>query len=248
MIAESMRIDASSPMPLHAQVQRFLRDLLRKPEYRDGGLLPDEVTLSNRLGVSRGTVRTAIGQLVFEGLLVRKAGVGTRATPQKVESGIGAWRSFSREMARKGIAVENFLQEYKCVPAPGPIAAALQIPLDAPAWRLDRVRGWDKLPVLHSRSWFHPRLGLNGKEDFSRPLYEVLKQETGMVVDHAREEFKAVIPDAVMARHLAVRRNEPLLLRCHIVYDAGRRPVEFAEVHYVSTRFTLSIEMRREAK
>ena len=82
MIAESMRIDASSPMPLHAQVQRFLRDLLRKPEYRDGGLLPDEVTLSNRLGVSRGTVRTAIGQLVFEGLLVRKAGVGTRATPQ----------------------------------------------------------------------------------------------------------------------------------------------------------------------
>ena len=56
------------------------------------------------------------------------------------------------------------------------------------------------------------------------------------------------LPDAVMARHLAVRRQDPLLLRCHIVFDAGGRPVEFAEVHYVSARFTLSIEMRREAK
>jgi GntR family transcriptional regulator len=248
MISESLRIDVHSPVPLHAQVEQLLRDLLRQPEYRDGGLLPDEVSLSNRLGVSRGTVRTAIGQLVFEGLLERKAGIGTRAKPLKAESGIGAWRSFSREMARKGITVENFLQEYQFVPVPAPIAAALQIQKDASAWRLDRVRGWDGQPVLRTRSWFHPRLGLNGKETFSQPLYEVLRRETGMVVSHAREEFKAVAADAAMAKHLAVKKGEPLLLRCHIVYDTGGRPVEFAEVHYVSARFTLSIEMRREGK
>ncbi len=246
MIAESMQIDVNSPVPLHAQVEQLLRDLLRQPEYRDGGLLPNEIALSNRLGVSRGTVRTALGQLVFEGLLERKAGIGTRAKPQKAESGIAAWRSFSREMARKGIAVENFYQDFQCAPTPATIAAALQIEADTPAWRLDRVRGWNALPVLHTRSWFHPRLGLKGNEVFDKPLYEVLRQETGVVVDHAREEFKAVAANATMARQLAVKKGEPLLLRCHIVFDTGGRPTEFAEVHYVSSRFALSIEIRRE--
>jgi GntR family transcriptional regulator len=242
-----MQLDFNNSTPLYAQVQRFLRDLLRKPEYRDGGLLPDEVTLANRLGVSRGTVRTAIGQLVSEGLLARKAGVGTRATPLKVEAGIGALRSLSREMAGRGITVENFSQEYERTPVPSHVATGLQIQPNALAWRLDRIRGWANLPVLHSRSWFHPRLSLNGKEVFSRPLYEVLRQETGVEIGCSREEFKAVIPDVVMAKHLEVKRSEPLLMLCHIVYDRGGRPVEFAEVHYVSTRFTLSVDMRREA-
>jgi GntR family transcriptional regulator len=211
-------------------------------------LLPDEVSLSNRLGVSRGTVRTAIGRLVFEGLVERKAGIGTRATRQKAESGIGAWRSFSREMALKGIAVENYLEDYQYAAVPPFIATSLELGSEASAWRLDRVRGWANRPVLHSRSWFHPRLGLKGKEVFSQPLYEVLRQETGVVVEQAREEFQAVAADGLMARHLAVKKGEPLLRRCHIVYDTGGRPVEFAEVHYVSSRFTLTLELRREGK
>ena len=53
-------------MPLHAQVERLLRDLIREPAYREGRLLPDEVTLARRLGVSRNTVRAGIARLAFD--------------------------------------------------------------------------------------------------------------------------------------------------------------------------------------
>jgi len=243
-INQMLAIDHKSPVPLNAQVEQLLRSLARQPEYQAGALLPDELSLAAQLGVSRGTVRSGISKLVFEGILERKAGVGTRVARQ-LESGIRAWRSFTREMAAKGIAVKNFRLDYQQAAATPRAAAALEVSSGTPLWRLDRVRGWDGKPVLHSTSWFHPRAGLKGSERFERPLYEVIEETTGVRPYRAQEEFLAVKADAKTARLLMVTVGTPLLLRRHTVFDPGRRPFEFAEVRYVSERFTLTLEMRR---
>jgi DNA-binding GntR family transcriptional regulator len=44
---------------------------------------------------------------------------------------------------------------------------------------------------------------------------------------------------------LRVPPGAPLLLREHTVFDPGNRPFEFAEVRYVSSRFTLTMDLRR---
>ncbi|MGH7981389.1 MAG: GntR family transcriptional regulator, partial [Limisphaerales bacterium] len=98
-----LSLDHQSPIPLCAQVEALLRELIRQPQYQNGALLPDEVALAAQLGVSRGTIRSGISKLVFEGLLDRKAGVGTRVSNRNIESGIREWHSFTREMASKGI-------------------------------------------------------------------------------------------------------------------------------------------------
>src|SRR6266566_3269758 len=95
-------------LPLHLKAEHALRGLIAAHEYAKGGLLPDELTLANRLGISRGTIRAAILRLVAEGSLERKAGVGTRVAARSAESAISSWRSFSREMARQGITVRMF--------------------------------------------------------------------------------------------------------------------------------------------
>lgn len=238
-------LDHRSPVPLRAQVEALLRELVHKSEYANGGLLPDEVTLAAQLGVSRGTVRSGISKLVFEGVLERKAGVGTRVSGRHVESGIRAWRSFTQEMASKGIKVENFRLDYYKVAASDAAAQALQIKPLTPVWRLDRLRGWEGKPVLQSSSWFHPRLRLKGNEETGLPLYEMIERVTGVRPHHAREEFLAVSADVRTAKLLEVDRGTPLLLRRHTVFDPGNRPFEVAEVRYVSSRFILTLDMRR---
>jgi GntR family transcriptional regulator len=240
-----LNLDHRSSIPLRAQVEQLLRDLVRRPEYRNGGLLPDEVSLAAQLGISRGTVRSGISKLVFEGVLERKAGIGTRASNRHHESGVHAWRSFTREMASKGITVKNFQQHYRLTEASPDAAQALQLEPGTPVWRLERVRGWDRKPVLQTSSWFHPRLGLKGSEDFTQPLYETIEKETGVRPHHAREEFLASTADARLARLLEVTPGAPLLLRRHTVFDPGNRAFEFAEVRYVSSRFTLTMDLRR---
>lgn len=234
-------------LPLHRQAEESLRRLMADPELAKGGLFPDELTLANRLGVSRGTVRAAILRLVAEGSLERKAGVGTRVVQHSTESAIGAWRSFSREMARQGIIVRMFRLELQSVAAGEFVASALRIPKGAIVQRLDRVRGWDRLPVLRARSWFHPRVRFDAHEPFTRPLYDIVAEVSGLNADRASEAFSADAATAKLAEDLKIEKGSPLLLRRHTVSDALGRPFELSEVHYVSKRFTLTIDFKREA-
>jgi GntR family transcriptional regulator len=241
-----MSLDHRSPVPLRAQVEQLVRDMIRRGVYPPGELLPDEMSLARRLGVSRATVRSGIGRLVFEGLLERKPGVGTRVARSPVPSGIGAWHSFTREMERMGIAVQTFSTVAEALRAPADVAAALQVPSGTETTRLDRVRGWDGEPVVHFRSWLHPRLSLTTDMDFQRPLYEIIETRASVVADRSYEEMTAVAAPADLAAVLAVAPGTPLLLRRRIVSDPGGTPIEYAVVHYRTDRFTLTMDIRRD--
>jgi GntR family transcriptional regulator len=234
-------------LPLHRQAEQVIRKLAAHPEYAKGGLLPDEVTLAKRLGISRGTVRVAIARLVAEGQLERKAGMGTRVLQRSTESAIAAWRSFSREMARQGIQVRSFHLQLRTGPATRGVAAALRVEAGTSVQRLDRVRGWNGTPVLRSRSWFHPRIRIPASERFLRPLYVIVEEVSGLSAERASEAFGAEAATSILARDLHIKRGSPLLLRKHTVFDARGRPLEYAEVHYVSRRFMLTLDVRRGA-
>lgn len=233
-------------MPLHAQAEKVLREMIQRPEHRNSGLIPDEITLSRTLGISRNTLRAAISRLVVEGRLERKAGVGTRVTDPKVQSGVGAWHSFSREMEAKGIRVEMYSKSLRSLPATAEVARALRIQPGTRIACLDRVRGWDGKPEVHFRSFLHPRLKLPEGVDFQRPLYELIKDHCNTIPDQSQEELTAVAADTRLARLLGVEPGTPLLRRGRTVLDTGRRPLEFAVVHYRCDRFLLTLNLRQE--
>ena len=240
-------ITANGGVPLYLQVEAQLRRLALDPRFKDGALLPDELTIADRLGVSRGTARAAILRLVNEGLLERKAGVGTRLRRHPVESGVRAWRSFTREMAAKGVVVQTFHADFEEVRATRAVARGLRVEPGALVARLDRLRGWDGVPVLLSCSWFHPRLRLSAGLDYTKPLYDIIEDSTGAVAERASEQFGAVRATSALASQLRVRQGHPLLHRCRSVSDARGRPIEYAEVFYVSSRFKLTMELRRKS-
>jgi GntR family transcriptional regulator len=236
------QLDRKSRVLLHVQIERLLHDLIRSPPYSSGALLPDELTMASKLGVSRGTVRESILSLVRQGFLERKKGLGTRV----VQTGLVAWASLTGEMRQKGIEVQSFVLKVSEKTANGKIANALQIPVGTPVKFLDQVRGWDDRPVLQSRSWFHPRLNLSGREDFRRPLYTLIQEETGIAADHAREEFLAVAADGATARRLKVKKGTPLLLRRRTSFDSQGLPIEYAEILYDTPDVSLTLTSRRE--
>ena len=72
--------DAAAPLrrvPLYAQAEKVLEDLLVHRRYRVGDRIPPEVELVKSLGVSRATIRAGVGRLVDRGLLIRRQGSGT---------------------------------------------------------------------------------------------------------------------------------------------------------------------------
>jgi GntR family transcriptional regulator len=58
-------IDHKSPIPLHAQAETLLRQLIAEEEYQNGKIMPNEVELAKMLAISRTTLRQAINQTGF---------------------------------------------------------------------------------------------------------------------------------------------------------------------------------------
>lgn len=65
-------------MPLHEQIERFIREDIRGGRLAAGSRLPSTRGLAAELGVSRGVVSEAFGQLAAEGYLLASQGAPTR--------------------------------------------------------------------------------------------------------------------------------------------------------------------------
>lgn len=240
-----LRIDRRSDLPLHAQIDALLRKLIREKEYADGSLLPDEVTLARHLGVSRSTLRAGMQKLIFEGLVERRQGHGTRVSKPTLQSGIAEWHSLTGEMHAYGIDIHNYELSIELAEPDDEVRNALQLKTERPVWRLRRLRGWQDARVVLTVAWLHPRLGLKGDEDFSRPLYQLIREASGVSAERSIEDITACLADADLAESLEVPRRSALLLRKRTALDGNDEPLEFSLNWYRSDIHSLRMDLRR---
>ncbi|MDN5217087.1 GntR family transcriptional regulator [Fulvivirgaceae bacterium BMA12] len=239
------QIDHNSSIPLHVQVEDLIRKLIKSPAYQNGKLLPKEVELAKRLGISRNTIRQATNKLKNENLLVRKKGVGTRTVRKTVSTKLSNWWSFSEEMHNKGMEFVNYDIKVSWIAAEPEVAASLQIKEGREVLKMERLRGLDKGPFVYFISYFHPRVGLTGKEDFSRHLYEILENDYATVPSVSKERISAILANEEIAKELGVKIGELLLFRKRLVCDPGDRPIEYNLGYYRADSFTYEIDIKR---
>jgi DNA-binding GntR family transcriptional regulator len=70
-------IDHEGEMPLWRQLADLLKAQIESGDLPAGRVVPSETTLVQRYGLSRGTVRKALGWLAEQGLVNRVPGRGT---------------------------------------------------------------------------------------------------------------------------------------------------------------------------
>ena len=239
------KIDHSSAIPLHVQVESLLRTMIENPYYQNGNLLPKEVELAKRLGISRNTIRQATNKLEHEKLLVRKKGVGTRVVKNAVSTKLSNWFSFSQEMHNKGVELVNYDIKVSWCNADQETAEALQIEEGKNVLKLERLRGSDKGPYVYFISYFHPRVGLTGKEDFTRHLYDILEQDYATIPSVSKEKISAIAARTLIAKKLNCEKGDPLLFRKRLVCDPGDRPIEYNLGYYRADSFTYEIDIKR---
>lgn len=240
-----MVLDHKSRVPLHVQAEELLRKLIEGQEYKNGKLLPNEVELANELHISRNTLRQAINKLVNEGILVRKRGVGTKVAIKGITGGVQNWHSFSQEMKMLGVEIKNYeLRVNFRKPSPE-IAQFFGISEDTPCVVMERLRGNPDHPFVLFISYFNPQLPINGDENYTQPLYEMLEKNYGIVVKTSREEISASLAGSKLSAKLEIPAEDPILIRKRFVYDTEDLPVEYNIGYYRADSFTYSLVATR---
>ena len=232
-------------MPLHLQAEQLLRNLIADPLYVNGKLLPNEVDLAKELAISRTTLRLALNKLVYEGLLIRKKGIGTKVAGPVVSSKSNNWLSFSQEMRARGIPIKNYELHVSWVYPDEALTNFFQINTDKKVLKLERLRGGQEAPFVYFVSYFHPRVQLTGEEDFKRPLYEIL-EDYHVVANLSKEDISAKAASKFIAEKLEIQQGEPILFRKRFVFDQGDKPIEYNLGYYKADSFVYTIESRRD--
>lgn len=242
---ETLEIDHKSPLPLHAQVEDLLRRMIERPEYQNGKLLPNEIDIAKLLGISRSTVRQATNKLVYERLLTRKKGVGTKVAKNNISTKLDKWDSFTHEMDEKGVSFKNISIKVSHVVPDVEIQELFNIGAGTKVLRMERLKGLEGKPIVYFVSYFHPRTGLTEGDDFSKPLYEILEREHHIVASVSKEGISAILADKKLSGLLSVTPGDPILFRKRVVCDAGDRPIEYNLGYYRADRFTYTIDIAR---
>lgn len=240
-----LEINHNSSMPLHQQAEDLIRKMIERQEYKNGKLLPNEVVLSEQLGISRNTLRQATNKLVFEGLLIRKKGYGTKVVRKGVVGGIKNWLSFSQEMKMLGIEVRNFELHVSKKKAQDEVANFFDMPSDDKCLVLERVRGNQEYPFVYFISYFNPSIPLDSEQSFNIPLYELLEKDFNITVKTSKEEISARLAGDFIAEKLDIKANDPILIRKRFVYDINNVPIEYNVGYYRADSFTYTIEAQR---
>jgi GntR family transcriptional regulator len=232
------------PVPLHHQVYLDLRAALDHGEWRPGDLLPPERQLAARYGCSLITVRRAMSELTREGRIQRTRGRGTTVLPQRIERDIAGTKSFTEEMADRGLDPETRLIAARPESAGEVVAAALGIEPGSPTLYLERLRLASGEPYLleqvHLPAERFPGLLASDLEHGS--LYESLSTRYATQVVRAREALEPVLLRAREARLLGQRRGAPALLIEGIAFDADGVPVEFGRTFVRGDRSRYYVE------
>jgi GntR family transcriptional regulator len=149
-------------------------------------------------------------------------------------------------MRKQGIEVVDYLVAISLETAPGEVYEALSISKTKKIWKLEKIRGSKNAKYLYSVSYFHPRVGITGNENFKTPLYELLETTHDTIVATSKEQISAIKADKKLVSMLDVPAKAPILKRERLVCDPGDRPVEFNIVYYHTDYFTYDIEIKRE--
>lgn len=207
-------LDAFTPQPaiaLHHQIKEDLFLHLRSGRWPPGFELPTEESLCKHYGVSRGTLRRAISDLVTEGYIERHRGRGSFVSRPKLESGVvGSYKSF--RVVGPPLDPGGRVLACRRVRAVKDVAAMLEREAGQSIWRLERVRFTAGVPVSLQTSFIPVDLcpDLARHDLRTRHLIDVLRDEFGVQLVSAVEYVEPTVADGYAAKALRVPARTPL--------------------------------------
>ncbi|WP_341679151.1 GntR family transcriptional regulator [Niveibacterium sp. SC-1] len=241
---------AVSPQPtLYARIREELRALIVSGAYQPFDRVPSESTLMQQYGVSRITVRQALGELEKETLIFKVPGKGAFVSKPKPFQALGRLQGFGEAMAQLGHETSNRVLDLVHLPADATVAERLRQPLGQPVTRIRRVRLVERQPVSLDITYVPERIGRRlAQEDLAaRDIFLILENDYGLALGHADLALEAVIAEATLAQELSLQAGSPVLRIERLTHTRDGQPLDFEYLYCRTDSFQYRMRIHRRA-
>jgi len=230
------------PFPKYLQIQAIILRWLST--LKVGESLPAEEKLAEHFSVSRLTIRQSLKRLEEEGIISRRAGVGTWlakeiALPQdqRLTGPIEAFSAF-------GLSIDARVIHARPAPASDEVADKLRVPTGTTVFEIHRLRNVDGAPLLWLETYMPMDLGEKISKTTVDGLYvPVLRRLHDPGISEEYQVIEAVSATAEQARLLEVEVNAPILSVNRLFADTTGRPVVFFKTRFRSDRYFYTVNL-----
>ncbi len=228
-----LRTDGS---PIHYRLQQEIRKRIESGLWMPGTVIPPERKMAEDYGVSLGTVRTAILNLVAEGLLYRIQGKGTLVSGTRIIRESIRYYRFVGDFGRKEVVPKVKLLDIQTVGNRPDINRHLKIDAGESLYRLRRLVLIAGKPAVYAISFLSRRL-FEGIETFPRsrfervPFYLTVEDHFGLPTVSNADLISAVAADPETAELLRIPEGSPVLEVEMLAFSYRNRPYEYRISH-----------------
>jgi len=216
--------------PLYKEVKNRLMRGLVAGEWKPGQAIPSEGLLAGRYGVSVGTLRRAVDELVAEKIVQRRQGSGTYVTTHTEDHQLYYFFHIVGMNSGKEPPVHDLLS-FRVEKSDAETASRLQIDRGERVYRIHNVLRLAGRPVVFdeitlpaasfpdlTKTLFAARAGT---------IYGLYQARYGINVIRISERLSAARASARQAAGLKIRAGEPALIIKRVAYTYNDTPVEY---------------------
>ncbi|MCX8062095.1 MAG: GntR family transcriptional regulator [Anaerolineales bacterium] len=233
-------------VPLYVKIREALRAEIMHGNLHPGQKIPSEDELAQQYRVSRMTVRQGILDLIKEGLLHRKHGVGTFVSYPHFDRDHTRLTNFFESAREQGIDASSTVLKIEVSPASDKIAKELRLSPGENVICIRTLRFVNQTPVTVHDSYLPHRL-------FAEIVYENLEnvhiwdvmEKYGYRVKRAIQKLEARPASSEIAKLLDIKPNSPILYKERKILAEDGTAVEFTYCYNRGDMYSLTVSMER---
>ena len=220
--------------PLYREVKRQLMGALSGGEWKPGDAIPPERRLAERYGISIGTVRRAIDELVAENMLIRQQGRGTFVASHNRDRLLFYFFHVVPQDGAKEYPVVRLLG-FARAKADKLASDTLGIAIGDPIFRIRNLLSLSGEPVMVDdisvAAARFPGMTERALRERQSTVYNLYQDAFGISVVRTVERLRATTVDAEIAPLLHVPPGAPMLQIRRVALTYSDVPVELRMSH-----------------
>jgi GntR family transcriptional regulator len=245
---KTLRLNTNGSTPLHTQVASQLEKQVKRGTWKPGEKIISERELMELGNISRATVRQAISSLVQAGVLEKIQGAGTFVRQAKIEQPMNVAYSFSQQLSKLGLRLEDKLLERDIIYASEELAQQLRVRKNSKVIYLHRLRLIDDEPFMISKAYvpYHLCPGLLN-DNIDTSLYTLLVERYELPVVDATDKIESLSADKEMSKHLKLSAHTPILFVERLAHTTGGRILHLGLNYIRGDRCFFRIDLSSQA-
>lgn len=244
-----MNIDKSGPVLIYQQIVDWILQQIQSGQWPEHFQLPSEIDLAAQLGVSRGTVRKAVAELIGRGELVVIHGRGTFVSSRTLEQPLAdRLIAFSEDLVEKGIPYVTQVIDQQLVVPERAIASLMLLKEGEPVLHLKRVRSIHGTPIVVLDNYVSTRRcpGIEQIDFRTERLFQMLEGRYGLELGWGWRTFQAKAAPQSVAPLLGDEAGSPVMYMEQLVYLKNGEPIEYSNIWLRGESFRLSAVVKRD--